>query len=146
MKSSKKIALIFLAVVNLMNIAAGIITELKIALNKDVTSIIPIRADLTVNQILLVNFMAVVLIIFLISVVTAYLTTDIPYSPVEIIKNCPSMFIIAPAIVFFIAVFNTVVTEITADKICIIISAIIYFLFCVFNFGAIATIREDAEE
>ena len=143
MSMPKRTAMIFLGAINLMNLIAGFITELKIALGSDVMSIIPITAELTVNQILLLNFVVVVAIILLISIVTAYLATDVPYSPAEIIKNCPGIFMILPIIVFGIAVFNTVNAQISADKIWIILSAVFYVLASAVNFGCAMTIKED---
>ena len=145
MNSQKKAAVIFLGVINIMNLAAGIITELKIALGSDVTSIIPIKAEMTVNQILLLNFAVVVVIMLLISIVTAYLATDMPYSPLEIISNCAGIFMVIPAAVFVAAVFNAVNAEITADKVLIILSAAFYVVANVINFGCILTVKEDAE-
>lgn len=143
MSMPKRTAMIFLGAINLMNLIAGFITELKIALGSDVMSIIPITAELTVNQILLLNFVVVVAIILLISIVTAYLATDVPYSPAEIIKNCPGIFMILPIIVFGIAVFNTVNAQISADKLWIILSAVFYVLASTVNFGCAMTIKED---
>lgn len=143
MSMPKRTAMIFLGAINLMNLIAGFITELKIALGSDVMSIIPITAELTVNQILLLNFVVVVAIILLISIVTAYLATDVPYSPAEIIKNCPGIFMILPIIVFGIAVFNTVNAQISADKLWIILSAVFYVLASAVNFGCAMTIKED---
>lgn len=143
MSMPKRTAMIFLGAINLMNLIAGFITELKIALGSDVMSIIPITAELTVNQILLLNFVVVVAIILLISIVTAYLATDVTYSPAEIIKNCPGIFMILPIIVFGIAVFNTVNAQISADKIWIILSAVFYVLASAVNFGCAMTIKED---
>ncbi len=143
MSMPKRTAMIFLGAINLMNIIAGFMTELKIALGSDITSIIPIKAELTVNQILILNFAVVAAVIFLISIVTAYLVTDVPYSPVEIIKNCPGVFMLLPIIVFGIAVYNAVNANISADKLWIILSAVFYVLASAVNFGCIMTVKED---
>lgn len=143
MSMPKKTAMIFLTAINLMNIVAGFMTELKIALGRDVTSIIPITAELSVNQVLILNFAVVVAIMLLISIVTAYLATDVPYSPIEIIKNCPGVFMLLPLIVFGIAVYNTVQAQLSADKLWIILSAVFYVLANAVNFGCIMTVKED---
>lgn len=145
MEPSKRFSMIFLTVINIMNLAAGVITQFKILLNKDVTSIIPIRIELTVNQILLLNFMSVAVIILLISIISSYLLTDIPYSLSEIISNCPMVFMIIPIILLFVGIFNTINAELTADKITILVCTILYTLFNVVNFGCFATVKYDAE-
>lgn len=141
--SKHKAAVIFLSLINIMNIAAGIITQLKIITADDVTSVIPITIDITVNQILIINFMTASLLFTLISIVTTYLVTDVPYSPKEIIANCAGVFLIIPVLLLFIAVFNMINAPIVIDKIFIIISAVLYILFSAVNFGCILTIKED---
>lgn len=143
--SKHKISIIFLAVINLMNIAAGIITQVKMITGSDVVSVIPIGIDMTVNQILIVNFMAATLIMMLVSVVTTYLVTDVTYSPKEIISNCAFVFMIVPILIFCAAVYNTIKAPIMLDKISVIISAVVYILFNVINFGCVLTIKEDEE-
>lgn len=146
MSINKKLVVAFLTAINIMNLAAGIITQIKIITGSDVTSIIPIRAEMTVNQILLLNFMCVSGIIFLISIVTTYLTTDIPYSPVEILSSCPGTFLIIPIIILFLGIFNAVNAPIMSDKIWIALCSIIYVFFNAVNSGCIITVKEDAEE
>ena len=146
MSINKKLVVAFLTAINIMNLAAGIITQIKIITGSDVTSIIPISTEMTVNQILLLNFMCVSGIIFLISIVTTYLTTDIPYSPVEILSSCPGTFLIIPIIILFLGIFNAVNAPIMSDKIWIALCSIIYVFFNVVNFGCIITVKEDAEE
>lgn len=145
MNSPKKAAIIFLSVINLMNILAGIITQVEMMLGSDVTSIIPIKAEMTVIQILIANFLAVVMIMFLISIVTTYLVTDILYSPKEIISNCPGLFMVIPVLMFFAAVVNAIGTDFIADKVWIIASGIFYVFANVINFGCILTIKEDMD-
>lgn len=58
MTTSKKGAIIFLWILNILNVLAGFISQFEILFGKDITSIIPINAPLSVNQIVLVNFMA----------------------------------------------------------------------------------------
>lgn len=145
MNSAKRAAMIFLGAINIMTLAAGVITELTMALGKDVTSIIPITAELTVNQILLLNFSVVIAIMMLISIVTTYLATDVAYSPKEIISNCAGIFMVIPILVFLAAVFNAINASITADKLWIVLSGILYLIVNMVNFGCILTIKEDAE-
>lgn len=145
MTIQKKIALVFLSIINIMNIAAGIMTQVKIITGSDVTSIIPITLPLTVNQILLVNFVAVVAIMMLISIVVTYLVTDVPYSPKEILSNCPMLLMIVPVIIFLVGIYSAVTAPETSDKLWIIISQIFYVIANVINFGCILTVREDAE-
>lgn len=145
MNSAKRAAMIFLGAINIMTLAAGVITELTMALGKDVTSIIPITTELTVNQILLLNFSVVIAIMMLISIVTTYLATDVAYSPKEIISNCAGIFMVIPILVFLAAVFNAINASITADKLWIVLSGILYLIVNMVNFGCILTIKEDAE-
>lgn len=145
MTIQKKIALVFLSIINIMNIAAGIMTQVKIITGSDVTSIIPITLPLTVNQILLVNFVAVVAIMMFISIVVTYLVTDVPYSPKEILSNCPMLLMIVPVIIFLVSIYSAVTAPETSDKLWIIISQIFYVIANVINFGCILTVREDAE-
>lgn len=145
MNSAKRAAMIFLGAINIMTLAAGVITELTMALGKDVTSIIPITAELTVNQILLLNFSVVIAVMMLISIVTTYLATDVSYSPKEILSNCAGIFMVIPILVFLAAVFNAINASITADKLWIVLSGIFYLIVNMVNFGCILTIKEDAE-
>lgn len=146
MNINKKLVIAFLTAISIMNLAGGAITQVKILTGSDVTSIIPIRTEMTVNQILLLNFMCVSGIIFLISIVTTYLTTDIPYSPAEILSSCPGTFLIIPIIILFLGIFNAVNAPIMSDKIWIALCSIIYVFFNAVIFGCIVTVKEDAEE
>lgn len=140
-----KTAIIFLSVINLMNLASGVITQMKMIMGSDVSSIIPITVPMTVNQVLLVNFMAVSILMTLISIVTTYLVTDVPYSPKEILSNCAGIFMVIPLIVLGASVFNAVNAAETVDKISIIVTALLFVLMNVINFGCILTINEDKE-
>lgn len=140
-----KTAIIFLSVINLMNLASGVITQMKMIMGSDVSSIIPITVPMTVNQVLLVNFMAVSILMTLISIVTTYLVTDVPYSPREILSNCAGIFMIIPLLVLGASVFNAVNAAETVDKISIIVTALLFVLMNVINFGCILTINEDKE-
>lgn len=140
-----KTAIIFLSVINLMNLASGVITQLKMIMGSDVSSIIPITVPMTVNQVLLVNFMSVSILMTLISIVTTYLVTDVPYSPKEILSNCAGIFLVIPLLVLGASVFNAVNSAETFDKISIIITAVMFVLMNVINFGCILTVKEDEE-
>lgn len=140
-----KTAIIFLSVINLMNLASGVITQMKMIMGSDVSSIIPITVPMTVNQVLLVNFMAVSILMTLISIVTTYLVTDVPYSPREILSNCAGIFMIIPLLVLGASVFNAVNAAETVDKISIIVTALLFVLMNVINFGCVLTINEDKE-
>lgn len=143
--SKHKIGVIFLAIINIMSLAAGIITQVQMVMGSDVTSIIPITMDMTVVQILLLNFMAVSIVMTLICIVTTYLITDAPYSPKEIISNCPLLFLIIPILLLFVAVFNMINAPAAIDKVSIIISAVVYLLLSAINVGCTLTIKEDTE-
>jgi hypothetical protein len=145
MSTSKKVSLVFLAVTNLMSLLAGLITQIKLFKSESVDCIIPINAKFTDVQTFAFNFILVVAVIFLISVVTTYLVTDIPYSPLEIIKNCPAISMIIPVAVLIMSVINAVSTTVSNDKVWLIVTAVAYVFFSIFNFGCISTIREDAE-
>lgn len=140
-----KCALIFLSVMNLINLAAGVITQITLINNSDVVSIIPITVEMTVDQILLLNFLAVSLIITVISVVTTYLVADASYSFWEILTNCAGVFLVIPVIILLVSVFNAVNAAETVDKVSIIVSSLIYLLFNAVNFGCLITVKEDEE-
>ena len=143
MTTQKKLAVIFLAVLNVMNIAAGVITQIKIFRGSDVVSVLPIFKPMTANQTLMLNFVCVVAVIVLISVVVTYLVTDISYTPKEIFLNCPGILVVLPVIIFVFGVFNAVNTVETADKLWIVLSLIFFVLANVVNFGCIITIKDD---
>ncbi len=143
MTTQKKLAVIFLAVLNVMNIAAGVITQIKIFRGSDVVSVLPIFKPMTANQTLMLNFVCVVAVIVLISVVVTYLVTDISYTPKEIFLNCPGILAVLPVIIFAFGVFNAVNTVETADKLWIVLSLIFFVLANVVNFGCIITIKDD---
>lgn len=143
MTTQKKLAVIFLAVLNVMNIAAGVITQIKIFRGSDVVSVLPIFKPMTANQTLMLNFVCVVAVIVLISVVVTYLVTDISYTPKEIFLNCPGILAVLPVIIFAFGVFNAVNTVETADKLWIVLSLIFFVLANIVNFGCIITIKDD---
>lgn len=141
--SKHKLSIIFLAVINIVSYAAGIITQLKLITNGDVTSIIPITVDMTVDQILMLNFMAVSIVLALISIVTTYLVVDVKCTFGEIISNCAAVFMIVPILVLFAAVFNAVNAPVMLDKISIAAAALVYVLLSAVNVGCVLTVRED---
>lgn len=143
MTTQKKLAVIFLAVLNVMNIASGVITQIKIFRGSDVVSVLPIFKPMTANQTLMLNFVCVVAVIVLISVVVTYLVTDISYTPKEIFLNCPGILAVLPVIIFAFGVFNAVNTVETADKLWIVLSLMFFVLANVVNFGCIITIKDD---
>ncbi len=146
MSLNKRLTVVFLSVINIMNILAGIITQVKIITGSDVTSIIPIKAEMTVNQILLVNFMSVAVIMLLICIVTTYLVTDVAYTPLEILSSCPFVFMIIPLVIFGMGVFNAFNAEFISDKIWIAVCSVIYLFANAVNIGCLITVKEDAQE
>ena len=141
--SKHKISIIFLALINLVSYAAGVITQVKLITNGDVTSIIPITVDMTVDQILMLNFMAVSIVLALISIVTTYLVVDVKCTFGEILSNCAVVFMIVPVLVLFFAVFNAVNAPVMIDKISIAAAAVVYVLLSAVNVGCVLTVRED---
>lgn len=141
--SKHKISIIFLALINLVSYAAGVITQIKLITNGDVTSIIPMTVDMTVDQILMLNFMAVSIVLALISIVTTYLVVDVKCTFGEILSNCAVVFMIVPVLVLFVAVFNAVNAPVMIDKISIAAAAVVYVLLSAVNVGCVLTVRED---
>ena len=141
--SKHKISIIFLALINIVSYAAGVITQVKLITNGDVTSIIPITVDMTVDQILMLNFMAVSIVLALISIVTTYLVVDVKCTFGEILSNCAVVFMIVPVLVLFVAVFNAVNAPVLIDKISIAAAAVVYVLLSAVNVGCVLTVRED---
>ena len=141
--SKHKISIIFLALINLVSYAAGVITQIKLITNGDVTSIIPITVDMTVDQILMLNFMAVSIVLALISIVTTYLVVDVKCTFGEILSNCAVVFMIVPVLVLFVAVFNAVNAPVMIDKISIAAAAVVYVLLSAVNVCCVLTVRED---
>ena len=145
MTTGKKGAIIFLWILNILNLLAGFVSQFKILLGKDITSIIPISAPLSVNQIMMVNFMALVVIIVLITVILTYLVTDIPYSPIEILENFSPLFLIPNVIVAILGIVNAIRADIAADKIWLIVCMIIYILISIIEISCLLTVKQDAE-
>ena len=141
--SKHKISIIFLAFINIVSYAAGVITQIKLITNGDITSIIPITVDMTVDQILMLNFMAVSIVLTLISIVTAYLVVDVKCTFGEIMSNCAAVFMIVPILVLFAAVFNAMNAPVMIDKISIAAAALVYVLLSAVNVGCVLTVRED---
>lgn len=145
MTTGKKGAIIFLWILNILNLLAGFVSQFKILLGKDITSIIPISALLSVNQIMMVNFMTLVLIMVLITVILTYLVTDIPYSPLEILENFSPLFLIPSVIVAILGIVNAIRADIAADKIWLIVCMIIYILISIIEISCLLTVKQDAE-
>ena len=143
MTTTKKVSIIFLWFLNIVNFLAGAITQFKILLGKDVTSIIPIKAALSVNQVLMVNFMAVVIIMCLISMILTYLSVDVPYSPLEVLSNFSPIFAVPSAVVFVLGLVNGFRADITADKICIILCSFAFLLISIIEISCLITLKED---
>lgn len=141
--SKHKLSIIFLALINIVSYAAGIITQVKLITNGDVTSIIPITVDMTVDQILMLNFMAVSIVLTLISIVTTYLVVDVKCTFGEILSNCAAVFMIVPILVLFVAVFNAVNAPVMIDKLSVAAAAAFYVLLSAVNVGCVLTVRED---
>ena len=146
MTTGKKGAIIFLWILNILNLLAGFVSQFKILLGKDITSIIPISAPLSVNQIMMVNVMTLVLIMVLITVILTYLVTDIPYSPLEILENFSPLFLIPSVIVMILGIVNAIRADIAADKIWLIVCMIIYILISIIEISCLLTVKQDAEE
>ena len=129
MTTSKKGAIIFLWILNILNVLAGFISQFEILLGKDITSIIPINAPLSVNQIVL-----------------TYLVTDIPYSPLEILENFSPLFLIPSGVAAILGIVNAIKADIAADKIWLIACMIIYILISIIEISCLLTVKQDAEE
>ena len=113
---------------------------------KDIDSIIPINAPLSVNQILMVNFLVLIIICVLISVILTYLVTDIAYSPIEILQNFSPLFLIPSAVISLVGIFNAVRAEIFSDKIWLIAGVIVYLTVSIIEISCLITVKEDAED
>lgn len=146
MTASKKGAIILLWILNIINILAGAVSQFKILLKKDIDSIIPINAPLSVNQILMVNFLVLIIICVLISVILTYLVTDIAYSPIEILQNFSPLFLIPSAVVSLVGIFNAIRAEIFSDKIWLIAGVIVYLTVSIIEISCLITVKEDAED
>ncbi len=145
MTTGKKGAIIFLWILNILNLLAGFVSQFKILLGKDITSIIPISAPLSVNQIMMVNFMALVVIMVLITVILTYLVTDIPYSPIEILENFSPLFLIPSGVAAILGVVNAIRADIAADKVWLIVCMAIYILISIIEISCLLTVKQDAE-
>ena len=133
-------------ILNILNVLAGFISQFKILLGKDITSIIPISAPLSVNQIVLVNFMALAVTTVLITVILTYLVTDIPYSPLEILENFSPLFLIPSGVATILGIVNAIRADIAADKIWLIVCMVIYILISIIEISCLLTVKQDAEE
>ena len=145
MSLGKRCAIIFLVALNLINYVAFAIVDYKIISGDAVRKILPFDFDLSSVQTMLVDFMAVCLVITLISIVTTYLVTDVPYSPVEIIKNFAVIFFIIPLALSAVAIYGMTTTPLNVDKPWIIVCTVIYLIFNAINISCAVTVREDEE-
>ncbi|MCC8073729.1 MAG: hypothetical protein LIO62_06350 [Clostridiales bacterium] len=143
MSLQKRLAIVFLSVLSVINIAAGAVTELTMMFGWDITSVIPIKWEITENQILLLNFSIVVLIVMLINIVSLYLFTDVPYSPKEVFENLPTVFMLIPAVIFIVAIYNCIKVPISSDKLWIVLSAVFYVFASAVNFSCLITVKDD---
>ncbi|MCM1114783.1 MAG: hypothetical protein NC397_04725 [Clostridium sp.] len=143
--SKHKIAAVFLWIINIINVAAGVITQIKLLNGSDVTSVIPITVNMTVNQILLLNFMVVTIIMTLICIVTMCITVDVSYTPAEVIKNCAGIFLVPAIIIFGVSIVSMIKAPDMLDKISILISFAVYVLLNAVNVGCVLTVMEDNE-
>ena len=142
-----KVSILVLILLNIVSFSAGVITQVKIALNSDFYSMIPIPVsfELTSWQILMLNFLAVVILITLISFITTNIVVDASYSIGEIISNCAGIFLAIPVLTLFVAVYNAVNTPLVVDKITIVAGALIHILLSVISVGCVLTIKEDKD-
>lgn len=144
MSLDKKLVTVFLTVINIINIFSGIITLVKLFKpDSVVTSILPITAQLSARQILMINFMSVSVIILLINAVTLYLAADCKYTPAEIIKNCPGTFLIIPAVIALGGIIAVTGAQTAADGVLTAVCSVAYFACCAVGAGCIETLIDD---
>ncbi len=143
MSLGKKCALIFLVALNLINFAAAAIVDYKIIASTPVTKILPHNFELSSVQTMLLDFTVLCFTITLISIVTTYLVTDVPYSPIEIMKNFAFIFFTIPLALGCVAVYGMFTTPLNADKPWIIVCTLIYLLLNAINISCAVTVRED---
>lgn len=146
MNTAKKAALIFLSVIDIIAIAAGITAQVIMATDGDFSSILPIKTSMTADGILLLNFSVLIAVTLLINIITVYLAADAAYSPVEIMSNCAGIFMIIPVLVFAAAVYNAVTADVGSDRLWIILSGLFFVAVCAVNCGCTLTIRYDCDE
>ena len=94
----------------------------------------------------MVNFLVLIIICVLISVILTYLVTDIAYSPIEILQNFSPLFLIPSAVVSLVGIFNAVRAEIFSDKIWLIAGVIVYLTVSIIEISCLITVKEDAED
>lgn len=146
MTTAKKCAIIFLWVLNIFNLLAGGVSQFKILLGKDINSIIPINAPLSVNQIVTVNFAAFIVIGVLITAILTYLVTDIAYSLPEVLGNFSPLFLVPSVAVAILGIVNAIRADISADKVWILASMVVYILISIIEISCLLTVKEDAED
>lgn len=146
MDTLKKSTIGFMWFIVALNTIAGIVVQLKILLSKDTTSFNPFKINLTANQTIFAYFGIICLVMMLISILTMSISTDIPYSPLEVLQNFPVPFIVLPMPVLILGIINGIKAPIGADKITIIIGSVIYLVMSVIDLCCVATVIYDAEE
>lgn len=143
MSVSKKISVFFLSLLSVLNLAAAAAVDVTVIAKRNVFSVLPIKVPLSAIQALSLNFFCFAAIIVLINVVLAYLVTDIPYSPKEILLNCPGIFMVLPVIILAVGIYAAVACSHGADALCIIASQAFFVLASAVGFGCIITIKDD---
>lgn len=146
MEPSKRASIAFLWVINVLHFVAGLLTNINFITGKYTRPVIRINLDLSYIQMVLLDFVIVCFVMMLICVISSMLTTDIPYSPIEVLSNCPVPFLVAPLSVVVLGVINTVKAEMMVDKISLIISMVLFAIFSIINLSCVATVTYDAEE
>lgn len=138
----KKAALIFLGVINVVSIAAGIYTQVTFLFNRDFVSVLPI-SEMGTQEILYVNFLCIFVVITLINIVVAALLNDGSYSAADVFKSCPLIALAPSVILFFFAIYTSMgATSVSERVICLLIAAF-YVLANAVNFGCMAVIKDS---
>lgn len=138
---NKKAALAFLALVNSINLAAGIYTQLVLLLNWDFMALFPVM-NMGTHQILYINLLAVFVVITLICIIVAALVNDGSYDARDVLAACPWPALLVPVLLFFVSLYTTLSASTRLEQaICVGISAVYVFANYI-NFGCIAVIKD----
>ncbi|MBR2134211.1 MAG: hypothetical protein IJ851_05815 [Eubacterium sp.] len=143
MSIGKKISVAFLTALSIINFAAGVIVDYRIIAFDPAKKILPHNFELSSVQNMLVDFLVFALVITLISVVTTYLSTDVSYTPLEIMENFALIFALPSVCVLGAGIYGMLHTPLIADRPWIIICEVVYVLLSVINFCCIMTIKND---
>lgn len=138
---NKKIALAFLSFVNVINIAAGIYTQLVLLFNWDFMALFPVM-EMGTMQILYINLLAVVVVITLISVIVAALVNDGSYDAGDVFTSCPVIALLVPVVLFFISLYTAMGAASLAEKLIGIGISALYIFANYVNFGCMAVIKD----